>query len=181
MNSPIIAGDEPALVRKARWGDHAAFDELYRLHAAAVYTLAHRLTGNPATAEDITQETFLRMLQFLNGFKDGLPLRPWLKRVAANAAIDRLRRDRHHLMDEVTEEQAHAENGTPASAADAAGLLRRLPPLQRTLVWLHEMEGWTHAELAARFRQSPSWSKSIVSRSLAKLRDELETDTGHCR
>lgn len=174
MNSPIAAADEPALVRKARWGDHAAFDELYRLHAAAVYTLAYRLTGNAATAEDITQETFLRMLQFLGGFKEGLPLRPWLKRVASNAAIDRLRRDRHHLQDEVSANQIRADAGTAASAAEASSVLRRLPHLPRTLVWLHEMEGWTHAELAARFGQSPSWSKSIVSRSLARLRDDLE-------
>jgi len=165
-------------VRKARRGDRAAFDRLYRLHAAAVYTLAVRLTGVPATAEDITQDTFLKMLQFIGGFRDGMPLRPWLKRVAANAAIDRLRRDRHHLLDELDAQHADGHATAPAGAAEADGLLRRLAPLARTLVWLHEMEGWTHAELAARFRQSPSWSKSIVSRALARLRDELGPDTG---
>ena len=165
-------------MRKARRGDRAAFDRLYRLHSAAVYTLAVRLTGVPATAEDITQDTFLKMLQFVGGFRDGMPLRPWLKRVAANAAIDRLRRDRHHLLDELDAQHADGHAAAPGGAAEADGLLRRLAPLARTLVWLHEMEGWTHAELAARFRRSPSWSKSIVSRALARLRDELGPHTG---
>lgn len=178
MIPPLDPGDESALVRRARRGDRAAFDRLYRLHAAAVYTLAVRLTGVPATAEDITQDTFLKMLQFIGGFRDGMPLRPWLKRVAANAAIDRLRRDRHHLLDELDAQHADGHAAAPAGAAEADGLLRRLAPLARTLVWLHEMEGWTHIELAARFRQSPSWSKSIVSRALARLRDELGPDTG---
>lgn len=170
--------DEQALVRKARWGDPAAFDALYRLHATPVYTLAYRLTGSQAAAEDITQDTFLRMLQFLHGFREDLPLRPWLKRVASNAAIDRLRREGSHRMVELDPEHGDAGSGTPAGAAEASSLLRRLPPLPRTLVWLHEMEGWTHAELAARFGQSQSWSKSIVSRSLSRLREAIGTVEG---
>ena len=175
MPPPLDPDDEATLVRKARWGDGPAFDTLYRRHASAVYTLAYRLTGSGSAAEDITQDTFLRMLQFLHGFRDGAPLRPWLKRVASNAAIDRLRRER-------TRAQVELDDGLPGSTAassDAAvadDLLRQLAPLARTLVWLHSMEGWTHAELGARFGQSPSWSKSIVSRALARLRDTLTQD-----
>lgn len=165
---------ERDLVGKARWGDDAAFAELYRLHARAVYTLAYRLTGNAGSAEDITQDTFLKMLQFLGGFRAGMPLRPWLKKVAANAAIDLVRRDRH-LLDEASIESFPSPGTADASVAtDAEGLLRRMPPLARTLFWLHEIEGWSHRQLADRFGQSPSWSKSIVSRALARLRAELE-------
>ncbi|TWT19099.1 sigma-70 family RNA polymerase sigma factor [Luteimonas marina] len=161
------------LVRKARWGNEAAFAELYRLHARAVYTLAYRLTASTDRAEDITQDTFLRMLRFLPGFRAGTPLRPWLKKVAANAAIDLMRRDRHVLDDALIESAPSGAEGADASM-DAEGLLRRMPPLARTLFWLHEIEGWSHQELARRFGQSPSWSKSIVSRALARLRVELE-------
>lgn len=180
----VIDIDEPALVRKARWGDRTSFDALYRLHAPAVYTLALRLCGQAHIAEDITQDTFLKMLRFLGGFREGRPLRPWLKQVAARTAIDRLRRDRPQLYASLdadpdaglaTAPTTHP--GSAASTAEAEGLLRRLAPLPRTLVWLHEMEGWTHEELAARFGQSPSWSKSIVSRALARLREELLADT----
>lgn len=184
MITPPLDTDEADLIRKARWGDRDAFDALYRLHASAVYTLAYRLGGSPAAAEDITQDAFLKMLQFLGGFRDGMPLRPWLKRVAANAAIDRLRRDRPHAFDVLSDdaEDAGAAVGGPADAAphvraDAAGVLRRLPPLSRAVVWLHEVEGWTHAEIGMRFGQSPSWSKSIISRALQRLRTALDAAT----
>lgn len=169
------AGLEARLVRRARWGGQEAFAQLYRMHARAVYSLALRLTGNAATAEDITQEVFLKMLGFLGGFREDAPLRPWLKRVTANLAIDRLRRERPQLS-EAFDEQWFDAGGSPATGAETSSLLRRLPPLARTLVWLHEMEGWSHPELAQRFGRSESWSKSIVSRALARLRTELEKE-----
>src|SRR5690606_20421059 len=120
MDSPIALEDETTLVRKARRGDPSAFAVLYRRHATAVHTLAWRLTGDAATAEDITQDTFLRMLQFMNGLRDGEPLRPWLKRVAANAAIDHLRRSGRLVLDDTVEARA---DGDPSAAIDAETLL----------------------------------------------------------
>ncbi len=184
MITPPLDIDEAHLVRKARWGDRDAFDALYRLHASAIYTLAYRLGGSAAAAEDITQDAFLKMLQFLGGFRDGMPLRPWLKRVAANAAIDRLRRDRPHAFEALSDDAVDAGvavdgslDAAPHVRVDADGLLRRLPPLPRAVVWLHEVEGWTHAEIGTRFGQSPSWSKSIVSRALQRLRTAFDDPT----
>lgn len=170
--------DEKALLRRARWGNHAAFAELYRLHASAIHTLAYRLTSNTAAAEDITQDTFLKMLQFLNGIRDDVPLRPWLKKVAANAAIDRLRKERRFSS---SEDQNEWVSPGPAQAQEVeiSHLLRRLEPSVRMVVWLHEMEGWTHAELGKRFGQSTSWSKSIVSRAVERLRRELHEENTH--
>lgn len=170
--------DEAELVRKARWGDRHAFAQLYAMHAKAIHALALRLTGNAATAEDITQECFLKMLQFLNGLRDDTPLRPWLKRVAANAAIDRLRRERRYVDDDNGQDWPASGSG-PATHAEALGILRRLPPVVRTVIWLHTMEGWSHPELGRRFRRSESWSKSIVSRELARLRTDLEGTSTH--
>jgi len=165
---------EADLVRRARRGDQAAFEALYRLHARAVHGFALRLCGDHAAAEDIAQETFLKMFGFLGGFREGAPLRPWLKRVAANLAIDRLRRQRPQL-DAPLEEEAWADQGaSPEQHAESAALLQRLPPLVRTVVWLHAMEGWSHPELAKRFGRSQSWSKSILARGLARLRDDLD-------
>lgn len=170
--------DEKTLLRKARWGSEQAFAELYRLHASAIHTLAFRLTSNTAAAEDITQETFLKMLQFLNGIRDDVPLRPWLKKVAANAAIDRLRKERRYSAAEDESEWA-APGAGQAQEVEMSHLLSRLTPPVRMIVWLHEMEGWTHAELGARFGQSPSWSKSIVARALERLRRVLHEETRH--
>ena len=173
-SAPEANPEEAALVRKARWGDHAAFAQLYRMHAKAIHSLAYRLTGNAAAAEDITQDTFLKMLGFLSGLRGDAPLRPWLKRVAANAAIDRLRREQRFVAE--ADHAAWPDDSTnPTENMEILGLLQRLPPLARTVVWLHEMEGWSHPELGERFGHSASWSKSIVSRALAQLRDDLET------
>ncbi|NDK39181.1 RNA polymerase sigma factor [Pseudoxanthomonas gei] len=175
--APEINPEEAALLRKARWGDHDAFARLYQAHAKAIHALAYRLTGNAAAAEDITQDTFLKMLGFLSGLRSDAPLRPWLKRVAANAAIDRLRREQRFVS--AADDDAWPDTWPDQSQnLEMMGMLQRLPPLARTLVWLHEMEGWSHPELAQRFGHSPSWSKSIVSRALAKLRDEIGTGVG---
>lgn len=181
MDSFVAPEEESALVRKARRGDSSAFAMLYHRHASAVHTLAYRVTGSTATAEDITQDTFLRMVQFLSGLRDGEPLRPWLKRVAANAAIDHLRRTDRLIQDDTIETRIHAM-GAPSDLAEADSLLRRLGAAERTVVWLHEMEGWSHKELATRFKRSESWSKSILARALSRLRNEInpveESDDG---
>lgn len=173
--SRVDIAEEARLVRRARWGSREAFETIYGRHAHAVYGLALRLSGNAATAEDITQETFMQLLRFLDAMAPDRPLRPWLKRVAANAAIDRLRRERPT----VGFEDAIApggEIGMDDMAGDALGLLRRFPPLVRTVVWLRVVEGWTHRELAERFGRSESWSKSLVARTLARLREMIEVD-----
>ena len=118
----------------------------------------------------------MQLLRFMDRMAPDRPLRPWLKRVAANAAIDRLRRERRFVaLDEV---RAVAPETDTGDAADDAllGLLQRFPPLVRTVVWLQVMEGWTHRELASRFGRSESWSKSIVARTLARMRDMIEVD-----
>lgn len=171
--APADNQSEADLVRKARWGDRDAFEQLYRLHARAIHALALRLTGNRAAAEDITQDAFMKLLQFLGGIRNDTPLRPWLKRVTANLAIDRMRRERPQLTEPWDEQRPDTDAG-PALHAETSDLLRRLPPLVRTVVWLHEMEGWSHPELARRFGRSQSWSKSILARGLTRLRADLQ-------
>lgn len=180
-SSHVHIAEEARLVRRARWGDREAFEAIYSRHAAAIHALALRLTGSPATAEDVTQETFMQLLRFLGGMRPDRPLRPWLKRVAANAAIDRLRRDRR-----LTEFDEEAVPGDPVgqgpdAGLDSLGLLRRFPPMVRTVVWLQVVEGWSHRELGERFGHSESWSKSLVSRALQRLREmiEVEDDDGY--
>src|SRR5690554_3125676 len=175
-DSPRVdIAEEARLVRRARWGSREAFETLYSRHAAAVHALATRLTGNRATAEDVTQETFLQLLRFMDTIAPDRPLRPWLKRVAANAAIDRLRRERA-MVEFDDGVAAPAATDTPDQPGESLGLLQRFPPGIRTVVWLRVVEGWTHRELAERFGRSESWSKSLVSRALARMREMIEVE-----
>jgi RNA polymerase sigma-70 factor (ECF subfamily) len=164
---------ERTLLKRARLGNRQAFAELYAQHAHAVHALAFRLTGDRAAAEDVTQECFLRMLKFLGGLRADQPLRPWLKRVAANAAIDHLRRNGR--LQRFDEDADWPDSSPPVeTTAELDGALRRLPPLVRTVVWLHLIEGWSHRELGDRFGRSESWSKSLLSRALRTLQSETE-------
>lgn len=161
-------GDE-ACLRRARRGDPEAFAALYRHHARAIHSLAWRLTGDPQAAEDILQDTFLRLLRHIGGPDPKRPLRPWLRTVAANLAIDRLRRGSWEELGALPETVA-SPAPEPEHYSEASGLLQHLPPLARSLVWLNQVEGWTHRSLGKKFGRSESWSKSIVSRALAQLR-----------
>lgn len=171
-STPLDGDAEAALVKRARRGDHNAFARLYREHAHAIHTLAWRITSDTSVAEDIVQETFLRMLRFIGGLRAGEPVRPWLRQVASRLAIDHLRRQRWHL--EEMEEHHHTSPDTaPDTLSEAVGLMQALTPLARSLVWLNQMEGWSHQELGQRFGRSESWSKSIVSRALKRLREQM--------
>lgn len=162
--------DEGQWLRCARRGDQAAFERIYCRHSAAVHGLAWRLTADRALAEDITQEAFLRLLRRIGGADPGRPLRPWLNQVASNLAIDHLRRTLRETSDIALPEPG-AIAPEPADCSEASGLLSQLAPISRTLVWLNQVEGWSHQALGRKFGRSESWSKSIVSRALAQLRD----------
>jgi RNA polymerase sigma-70 factor (ECF subfamily) len=168
-NASPTANSEVTWLRLARAGDHAAFAALYLRHSSAVYTLALRLCGQRSEAEDLTQETFLRALQSLSAFRDGGSLAPWLKRITANLAIDRLRRLRPAACIDETEFECTA-GINPDLALDIASALSSLEPVTRSVVWLALMEGWSHRELADRYGRSESWSKSVLSRALARLK-----------
>lgn len=167
-------------LERARRGEMAAFAAIYERFAGACYTLALRVLGEPSGAEDIVQEVFLKMFATLRGFRGDAPFGAWLKRLTANATIDVLRSRQRFREDDV---DALFE-AMPASAMDAEdgvdawSLLQRLPPRARAVVVLHEVEGYTHKELADLFGQSESYSKSILARALKRLGDEATGTAG---
>jgi RNA polymerase sigma-70 factor (ECF subfamily) len=164
-----------ALLARSRRGDNEAFAQLYREQVQGVFLLALRLTGDRSKAEDVTQDTFLKALKGIGGYRGEAPVQVWLRRMAANAAIDTLRIARRwRPFDSVPDLLLVEDTAPDPSALAMDGLLARLRPQARAVVWLHTVEGWNHAELAARFGRSESWSKSILSRSLRLLREWSE-------
>lgn len=156
---------------RARRGDMQAFALIYERYGSACYNLALRVLGEPAAAEDIVQEVFLKMIGNLGGFRGDAPFGAWLKRLSANASIDVVRaRQRLReggsdaLLESLPTTALDAESRT-----EAWSLLMALPAQARAVVILHDVEGYTHKELADLFGQSESWSKSILSRALQRL------------
>ena len=160
-------------LERARRGDMTAFAAIYARFGSACYNLALRVLGEPASAEDIVQEVFLKMFGSLRGFRGDAPFGAWLKRMTANATIDATRLRQRFRDDDVDAlfESMPAHDADPESRSDAWSLLMCLPPRARAVVILHEVEGYTHKELAELFGQTESYSKSILARALRRLND----------
>ena len=171
MNTGFGQVLDPAVLGRARRGDRDAHKAIYLLYGRSCYNLALRVLGESAAAEDIVQDVFLRMMDALPGFRGEAPFGAWLKRMTANATIDAVRRDRRfNGSDDAARLEDSAVDATPADVAvDAWSLLMSLDPRARAVVLLHELEGYTHKELAELFGQSESYSKSLLARALKRL------------
>lgn len=117
--------------------------------------LTRAVTGDAHDADDAAQEAFLSALDRIETYDAGRPFGPWLMRIAANAAIDLVRRRRVRRV-EALDERAVAGGPSPAGEAEAAEIRTRLaaalaalPERQRAAVTLFDVEGYSHAEIAA--------------------------------
>lgn len=166
---------DAATLARARRGDMQAFSAIYRLYGRACYNLALRILGQPAAAEDMVQDVFVRLIERIGSYRGDAPFGAWLKRMTANAVIDRVRHQAHREVgneDAVLAATATADT-SPDQVIDAWSLLQRLPAQSRAVVVLSQWEGYTHTELAQRFGQSESWSKSILSRAMIRLKADM--------
>jgi len=162
---------DATVLARAQRGDMQAFATLYARFGQPCYGLALRLTSNAAQAEDLVQEVFLKLIDSIRSYRGEAPFGAWLKRMTANAAIDQLRKNRRFADADPEAMFANLDLGetSPAQRLDAIALLQRLPPRARAVVVLHELEGYTHTEIAKLFGQSESYSKSILARGLQRL------------
>ena len=163
-------------------GDAAAFEEIHSRHRRLVYSVALRMTGNRADAEDLTQETFLSLLRGINGFRGDAAFVSWLYRLTVNQVLMHFRRRRSRPEDQTTNGQlpepvrGGAWASDPLSATDRIAVraaVRALPPGYRTTVILHDVEGYGHGEIARLTGRRPGTSKSQLHKARARLRRML--------
>ena len=179
-----FAIDVPAtLLARARAGEAAAFEQLYRWFERPVFTLALRICGDREEAADVLQDTMLKLFDRIGDFRgtDGAPFWGWLRRVAVNEALMRLRRG-ERLDQALPGDELLPDDMTPppATAADAAMLQRALaglPAATRSVLWLYHAEGYTHEEIATLMERTPSFSKSQLARGGRRLRALLEPES----
>jgi len=181
-----FAIDVPAaLLAGARAGEPAAFEQLYRRFERPVFTLALRLCGDRDEAYDVLQETMVKVLSRIGDFRGGgSPFWGWLRQIAVNEALLRLRRDRRDGDTLAVDDEDHADTSAapPPAAADAALLhraLAQLPAATRGVLWLYHAEGYTHDEIAALMQRTASFSKSQLARGTRRLRGLLSEEPTH--
>ncbi len=173
---------DPGIVKRAASGDPRAHEIIYRAFATPVYSICLRFTKVPAHAEDLVQETFIEIMRSIARFRGEASLGSWIRRIAVTKALMFLRsawtKRSQSLADDWQDvtEGALADHGVaqhPDDAMDLDAALARLPDVARAVVWLHDVEGFTHKEIAGLMGKTESFSKSQLSRAYLRLRPLL--------
>jgi len=179
--------NEQPLIAASQRGDVTAFNRLVILYQEQAYNLAYRMLGNSESAADAAQDTFVSAFQAIKSFRGG-SFRAWVLRIATNACYDQLRRAQRQpavSLDAIIEETGDvppiASNSPTreevASRKELAAYIQRslleLPPEQRIVVALSDVQGFAYEEIAEITRSSLGTVKSRLSRGRAHLRDYL--------
>jgi RNA polymerase sigma-70 factor, ECF subfamily len=182
--TPLTSLDEASLLQRCRTGELVAFNALVELHQDAVYGLCLRMLASAQAAEDVTQEVFLSAYRSIESYRGGI-FRAWLLRIAANACTDELRRRRPQVsLDDDSGGAQPLDLADPSESPEERVLrgelsrhiqlgLMTLPPDQRAVIILRDVQGLSYEEVAEALRLSPGTVKSRLSRGRARLRDFL--------
>jgi len=164
---------EEELISRARAGDRRAMGELYERHSGRVYSVVRRMVGDEALAEDLAQDAWVRAFEKLHLFKRQAAFSTWLHRLATNVALNRLRRSRKRPDVESSAELPRVSNSQEEVVLTRTMLveaLDKLPPGYRKVLTLHDIEGWTHDEIAQILGCSSGTSKSQLHKARARMR-----------
>jgi RNA polymerase sigma factor (sigma-70 family) len=181
VTSPFAIEVPSSLLTRAKNGEAAAFEQLYRWFERPVFTLALRLCGQREEAQDILQETMLKLFGKISEFRGDSPLWGWLRQITVNECLMRLRKryPAQELDLESESDYLEADILLPPQAADAqllAQAMNQLPAITRSVLWLYHVEGYTHDEIAGLMDKTISFSKSQCARGGKKLRELLTID-----
>jgi RNA polymerase sigma-70 factor, ECF subfamily len=171
---------EPELIARVLAGDSVAGRELYDAHAPRVFRLAFRLTGDTELAEEFTQETFIRAFRRLGDFRGEAALSTWLHRITITVVANAMRkvrrlRERETDLEDLDETQRGLDpTGIDPDLRDRlARAIDALPEIYRTTLIMHDLEGYTHTEIALTLGVAEGTCKSRLSVARAQLRVAL--------
>ena len=174
---------DPGIIKRAARGDVRAHEIIYRAFSAPVYSICLRFTKSPAQAEDLVQESFIEIMRSIAKFRGEAALGSWIRRIAVTKSLMFLRsawtkrgQPLADGWDDVTsgEPASHGISSHPDDALDLDAALANLSDVSRTVVWLHDVEGYTHKEIAGLMGKTESFSKSQLSRAYQRLRPMLD-------
>jgi RNA polymerase sigma factor (sigma-70 family) len=180
--SPTVPSE---VLERAKRGERAAHAELYALLAGPVFTLARRMLASSALAEDVLQETFVEVLCKIGGFRGEAEVGTWIKRIAINKCLMHVRSSWVSRRGPAGDEPAGQDRGALDDQMALERALDGVPDVARAVVWLHDVEGYTHAEIGRLMGRTASFSKSQLARAHERLRvlldgREVESETNLC-
>lgn len=165
------------LAREASRGSTTAFETLYRRHAGRVHGAVLRLVGyDHGRAEELVQEAFVKAWQKLDSFRYESAFGTWLYRLAVNTALMALRSKANDPLNDNDADEL-LEQGTvpfcPAERRELEQAIAALPPRARTVLVLHDVEGWRHEDIARETGMAVGSSKAQLHRARGLLRRAL--------
>ncbi len=169
----------PDLVRLAQEGDVRAFEQLYRENVGRVFAVCVRMVGSAQRAEELTQDTFVRVWEMLSSFRGESAFSSWVHRVAVNIVlVDFRSAKRYHSRvestDDMTRHDREGAPGFPGERLDLEKAIAGLPPQARAIFVLHDIEGFKHEEIAEQMGLAVGTSKAQLHRARKLLREVLE-------
>jgi RNA polymerase sigma-70 factor (ECF subfamily) len=165
------------LVLRAKSGDREAFQRLYREHAGRVYALCLRLAGDPARAEELTQDTFVLAWRKLGSFRGDAAFSSWLHRIAVNAVFQAGRsekRRRARIVESGAALETPGREVPPGLRIDLERAIAGLPAGARSVFVLHDIEGYKHVEIAELTGLAVGTLKAQLHRARRLLREALD-------
>jgi RNA polymerase sigma-70 factor (ECF subfamily) len=169
--------NESQLIARVIAGDRLAGRALYDTHAPRVYSLAYRMSGDRERAREFTQDTFIRAFARLSQFRGDAAFSTWLHRIVvtviSNARRSEIRFAREVALDEANLIETSAAEAEPDLKECIARAVENLSEAYRTTLIMHDIEGYTHAEIAGILGVPEGTSKSRLSAARAQLRQEL--------
>jgi RNA polymerase sigma-70 factor (ECF subfamily) len=176
------------LAQASAAGDEAAFEKIYRAHFRRVYSLCLRMLGNPTEAEDVTQDVFMQLYRKIGSFQGDSALSTWLYRMTVNAVLMYVRHRQRKQKEQPVEDESlqslveteQFRHRDETAIVDRIALERAIGQLARgyrSVLVLHDIEGYEHEEIAEMLGISPGTSKSQLHKARLKLRKILLGNT----
>ncbi|UTW44816.1 sigma-70 family RNA polymerase sigma factor [bacterium SCSIO 12696] len=164
------------VIRRAQQGEMAAFRTVYDTFEVPAYSLALKLSQCPEVAREILQEGMLLVFRKISQYRFDAPFWGWLRKLFLNTCLSELRRQKRWqrwqdvpLDEEVQPDNSARSSETGDTQRDLEQALAQLPPLRRTVIWLHAVEGYTHREIAEIADITEANSRAQLSRARKEL------------
>jgi len=162
------------IVDDMKRGSEEAFERCYQLISPQIYTVIFKICRNKDTAQELLQDTFLAIFENLHSYKNKQSFIAWAKRIAFNNTLNFIKR--HHrlvLMEHVPEESFEITSCASKQVIDSQlieSLFAKVTEIERLILWLYIVEQYSHEEISLLVNKTTSYSKSIVSRALKRIR-----------
>ncbi len=169
----------PAIVAGAQRGDRVAHARLYEAYSPMVYTLARRMLVVPVLAEDVLQETFIEVIRKIDAYRGDAAIGFWIRRIAVNKCLMYLRSSWASRRVDIEVPDTPCPSGGEQAERQIAleAALAQISATARAVVWLHDVEGYTHKEIARLMGRTTSFSKSQLARAHERLRGYLDGES----